>query len=391
MAKILMGIIGGGKYQITRYSFEGQEFETNYVIDALKEVIKPDRIFIIGTESSNWGLVDEKLSSYEKLIVPLGANEQDFWEMFRIITSIDVKEEDELYVDITHGFRSIPLFINTALSFLSKIKSVKIKAIYYGAYEVKDDIKPIIDIYPIIELNDWIEAFSVYKEYKDASKFSGLLEKKSKDASKYQKMLQTYSALFGFTAINQYIEYSKNISEEFEKMSLEPSLKAIEFLKEDLKRISNMFSHEKPYENYLELAELYYKSNRFHQSLVVLTQTIVECALNKLGIVLEDSNRINLESLIVKHLQNQSIVTKDMADLMNQISTLRNSVSHAFMGRVVNPPTIKKYKEDIKTFIQKAKNLIKEDFITDKEHFKENIFKEIKNTLNQQTPQTKEA
>lgn len=380
MAKILIGIIGSPKgYNTVKYSFEGKVVEDNYVLKVLKDFINPDRIVIIGTESSNWDLVDKKFDNYERLIVPIGSNQEEFWNMFEKIVSFDVSKDDEIYVDATHGFRSIPLFLITALNFLSKIRFAKIKAVYYGVFETESELKPIVDIYPIIELNDWIEAFTIYNEYKDSSKFSKLLEGKLRDSSKYQKMLETHSTLFGFTAMKQYIEYSTKIQEEFEHLASESNLKAIEFLKDDFKNISQRFSNEKACESYLELASLYFESNRFHQALVVLIQSIVECTLEKLGIELEGSERRKAESIIIKNLEeNKEFVEKDMMEFMSQLADIRNAVSHAFTGRNDKPNTIRQKKYEMKELIQKAKELIKKDFIKDKEGFRKSIEKEIR-------------
>ncbi|EDP72904.1 TIGR02221 family CRISPR-associated protein, partial [Hydrogenivirga sp. 128-5-R1-1] len=165
--KVLISILGAGNYKETVYSFGDIQEKTDYVLSVIEKAVKPDKIYIVGTEQSRWELADKSIKDYEKVVIPFGTNHQEFWKMFEILSKLDVENKD-IYMDLTHGFRSIPLFISTVMNFFEKVKNAKIKGVYYGMFEVKTDVKPVVDMLPILEMNKWIEGYTLYKEYGDS-------------------------------------------------------------------------------------------------------------------------------------------------------------------------------------------------------------------------------
>ena len=79
-----------------------------------------------------------------------------------------IQKGDELYIDITHGFRSMPMLMIVLANFLRVTQNVIVKAIYYGAFE---DAKqhggraPIYDLSYLVELQDWTTAANTYIKY----------------------------------------------------------------------------------------------------------------------------------------------------------------------------------------------------------------------------------
>lgn len=168
--KVLVGFIGKGNYQETLYSFAGnQPQKSKLVLQVINDHINPDKIYIIGTEESKWEFVEEifsKEKDYEKVIIPFGYNEEEFWTIFDTLLDLNI-ENSELYIDVTHGFRSLPFFISVALTFFEQVKSVNIKGLYYGIFETKDEVKPVVDLLPILHLSKWINAYTLFGHYGD--------------------------------------------------------------------------------------------------------------------------------------------------------------------------------------------------------------------------------
>lgn len=96
-----------------------------------------------------------KIATIEDL--PNGNSEEEIWEIFnRVFEAIG--NNDEIYFDITHGFRFLPMLVLT-LSFYAKfLKDIRIASVTYGNYESRNkttDIAPIIDLTSLPAVLDW--------------------------------------------------------------------------------------------------------------------------------------------------------------------------------------------------------------------------------------------
>lgn len=59
-------------------------------------------------------------------------------------------------MDVTHGFRSLPLMSLVAVSYLRVIKKVEVQQIVYGAFDAQVDGRtPVFDLTPFVRLFDW--------------------------------------------------------------------------------------------------------------------------------------------------------------------------------------------------------------------------------------------
>ena len=87
-----------------------------------------------------------------------GNSEEEIWEIFETIYDL-LNEEDEVYLDITHGFRYLPMLSIVLSNYGKLLKNITIKSITYGNYESrKGDEAPIIDLTSFSELQDWTNA-----------------------------------------------------------------------------------------------------------------------------------------------------------------------------------------------------------------------------------------
>lgn len=121
------------------------------------------------------------LERYPKWIVediPDGKNEAEFWQIYqKVVANLD--QGDEVILDITHGFRSLPVLTLLAASFLRSAKGVTIKHVLYGANEAKtEDKTPVFDLSPFLTMLDWAGATNRFLETGDARKFRPLVETK---------------------------------------------------------------------------------------------------------------------------------------------------------------------------------------------------------------------
>lgn len=206
--KVFISVLGTGFYGKCRYVKEGfSSSETRFIQQATLEMLtqeeewgEGDRGYILLTadaRTKNWkicggkreqrpgaeplpytGLCDEVSSIHlpfpvEDVDIPNGSNEAEIWEIFDVVFS-KLQEGDELYFDLTHGFRYLPMLVLVLGNYAKFLKRAKVKSITYGNFESADKKvsppqAPIVDVTPLANLQDWTSAASDFLRHGDAS------------------------------------------------------------------------------------------------------------------------------------------------------------------------------------------------------------------------------
>ena len=190
--RVFISVLGTGFYgpcQYKRGKFASTK--TRFIQQATLEYLKvkegwtaADRVFILltdGARKMNWDksimkrhnfktdedepylgleqvLDDMQLTApVQTIAIPDGKDEDEMWEIFDALYK-ELKHEDELYFDLTHSFRYLPMLVLVLGNYAKFLKNVSVKHISYGNYEARDlqtDIAPLMDILPLTILQDW--------------------------------------------------------------------------------------------------------------------------------------------------------------------------------------------------------------------------------------------
>ncbi|MFB9991970.1 TIGR02221 family CRISPR-associated protein [Deinococcus oregonensis] len=86
-----------------------------------------------------------------------------------------IPEGSTVYMDVTHGFRSLPIVTLLALAYLRSVRGVKLAGVLYGAFEAGQAITPVFDLTPFVSLLDWASAAERFIDTGDARKMTRLL------------------------------------------------------------------------------------------------------------------------------------------------------------------------------------------------------------------------
>lgn len=90
--------------------------------------------------------------------VAQGKNADEIWDIFYQITN-HVAKNDQIYVDITHAFRSLPFLMTGILNYASFCHtSLKVEEIFYGIYEKGAETAAILKLSEYIRLQEWTTA-----------------------------------------------------------------------------------------------------------------------------------------------------------------------------------------------------------------------------------------
>ena len=115
--------------------------------------------------------------------IPEGKNEKEIWLIFKIIHDL-IQDGDELYFDITHGYRYLPMLVVVLGNYAKFLEKAKVVHILYGNYEGRDRDEegkyiepphsPIIDLQSFSILQDWTYAVADFINNGNADRMSDL-------------------------------------------------------------------------------------------------------------------------------------------------------------------------------------------------------------------------
>lgn len=195
----------GNRYQKTKYRFKnGFEHDTAFFGIALHHWLKDagtevDQVIILGTSGSSWdALLEEdpdQADHYESLYFQIGQAAEHNQVQQPLLQKIEepvsavfktrvhchliddasttdgqfdilhaiantVSDGAELHIDITHGYRHLPLLKLLSAQNLEEATNATIKGIYYGMFEKKatDGSVPAVELSFASELSQWTRA-----------------------------------------------------------------------------------------------------------------------------------------------------------------------------------------------------------------------------------------
>lgn len=103
--------------------------------------------------------------------LPEGNDESEIWEIFERVFN-KINEGDQLYFDITHGFRYLPMLVMVLCNYSKFLKKVTVESITYGNFEVAKYLGHglIVDLLPLTKLQDWTYAAGQYLDIGNVQK-----------------------------------------------------------------------------------------------------------------------------------------------------------------------------------------------------------------------------
>lgn len=393
--KVFISVLGTGNYKECIYAsgntqYDGTHFiqkATLQMLDVKEGWTESDRIYIIVTDGSkeqNWetrtdngepkiGLADTLKEMHlstpiETIRIPDGNNEDEIWQIFSDIYKV-LNDEDELYFDLTHGFRYLPMMVLVLGNYAKFLKHTEVKSITYGNYESRDketNIAPIINITPLAALQDWTNAAADYLEHGDATKLKNCADKplitiaretkgQDQDATtliKLSKQLYEFSNLISFNRGDEIIigKQSEQIKALLEKADAE-YIRPMGPLFKQIAKSARNFNPDSP-ENMIEASRLCLDHSDFQASITLLQEGIVSMlcrkfhldvkdkgdreiatqALNKLGLELQNKEYRPLspyKETIIKRIIDSGIISSELANQWNKITEDRNDFNHA--------------------------------------------------------------
>ncbi|MEF8703576.1 MAG: TIGR02221 family CRISPR-associated protein [Candidatus Accumulibacter sp. UW26] len=215
----LISFLGKGKadprtgYRTANYRFDpGFSRNVPFFGMALTDYLKPDRLILVGTAGSMWdvfferegadddamlelmaaveaGGVDERMLELPRqqlgeqlgipvdcLLIPYARDAAEQAAILRRLAEV-VQPGESLSIDVTHGFRHLPMLAMVAARYLARVVGVKVEELYYGALEMTapDGETPVLRLGGLLAMLDWVDALATYHKDGDYGVFAPLL------------------------------------------------------------------------------------------------------------------------------------------------------------------------------------------------------------------------
>ncbi len=144
-----------------------ERVETGAVDDGLLEQVSP----LVEQSFSSRGLA----SRVTLATIPFGRDQKEQVNILRKMADI-VEPEGVVTMDVSHGFRSLPMLGLVSALFLTRLKKVTIGGIYYGALEMTEHgMTPVIRLDGLLHIAQWLNAMSGFLKSGDYGIFAPLL------------------------------------------------------------------------------------------------------------------------------------------------------------------------------------------------------------------------
>ena len=436
MSKVLIAGIGGGKnkktgtYQVANYKIDDEiYYEKTFIVSALEEHYKIDKTIFIGTTGSMWDNLyefycpkeeyDEKyhidlietvdnsskdddiykldINKFNEtfkgkilgIVTRYGMNELEIFENFNLIIQIQdqLKDGDEVYLDITHSFRSNAFWLFLVMNYLTDVedKKIEIKAITYGMLEIIDrnlpkekQIAEVVDLNAFYKILQWIKGANNFKNYGN----SYLIEQNIEN-EKLSKKLRNFSDALNMNyiaSLRQSINSLKKLEEDIKSLEGPAKLIIPKVIKDFMDRFA---TEEKDYLFQAELAKWHFEQKRYAMAYININESIIGFIMDALDLPLltgdkkKDENKLAkdwLNMIISRHEANKIYpnfkVDKDNQELHEYIKIfehsrrVRNEIAHSIGGKdsaVNDINSLKNYCEKIIDLLKNRDFIIRKD------------------------------
>ena len=432
MSRVLIAGIGGGKnketgtYRVANYKIEDKVYEKrSFITSALEEHYEIDKTIFIGTTGSMWdNLYEYYCNRYDKeydenyhlelmgvidnatmdtdiyslniakfnetfknkilaIVTKYGMNELEIFENFNLIIQLqnELKNKDEVYLDITHSFRSNAFWMFLVMNYLTDVedKKITVKAITYGMLEAqKEGVAPVVDLNAFYKILQWIKGANNFKNYGN----SYLIEQNIEN-EKLSKKLRNFSDALNMNyiaSLRQSINSLKKLEEDIKSLEGPAKLIIPKVIKDFMDRFA---TEEKDYLFQAELAKWHFEQKRYAMAYININESIIGFIMDALDLPLltgdkkKDENKLAkdwLNMIISRHETNKIYpnfkVDKDNQELHEYIKIfehsrrVRNEIAHSIGGKdsaVNDINSLKNYCEKIIDLLKNRDFIIRKD------------------------------
>ena len=332
MAKVMISLLGTGRlakgdtekneYETTDYRFDdGSVYEEEtFSSSALIKHFGIERVYFVGTAQSMWdnvaqkygmtddevlallerkehGILDEKDlvklgEAIDKKLVSKGSrcfvvregeNEEQLWAIFSKFMEIleELDAEDEVYIDITHLFRSVSIMTFVMAEMGKVLHGLKQCRLFYAMYK-KNEPSQIVELTLFFELLDWSRAVRNLRDYGNGFDLLALVAESGAGKEVENPIADfTYAlSLSSMASLQRSVKVIKGKLETFEKSHH----KIIPLVAKELRHFVERLSIEDTARFQFELAHWYAENKNYAMAYITLVEAAITAECQNLGL-----------------------------------------------------------------------------------------------------------
>jgi len=377
MANTLISFLGTNAYIRCSYYFENDPSNAVRDVRFIQEAIvrkycqdwsQDDRILICMTEKAekyNWEQVNTnkldgtteqsfpphtleeglRLSGTKASIEAVRSMDEGFtedgtWSIFSRIVEL-VRQGDTLWLDITHGFRSLPMLALVLANYLKVVRQIHVRAIFYGAFEslgtnqevialgLAARTVPVLNLVAFDTLLDWTagaDAFitfgvskrienTINAEIRDVLSETSGQDPRGKSLRNFSRSLHNIPPLFETVRGKEIAEGKafKSVIDSIEELKNQPhDYRALEPLLEKIRQKAKPFARNDS-RNFFTAVEWCLEHGMIQQGITFLQEGIISMILDECGFESNDEDYRDLCSQAFK-IVSQKIPEDDWLD-----------------------------------------------------------------------------
>lgn len=355
----LISFLGKGRlddrrtgYQETTYRFSADFARSVAWFGlALAEHLKPQRLILVGTSGSMWDAFFERQGNDDEdilrlmeatereavthdlldlprqrlaeqlgiavdcLLIPYARDTAEQVQILHHLAAV-VSRGERLCLDLTHGFRHLPMLALVAARYLERVAGVEIEELYYGAWDMRNGAgeTPVLRLRGLLTMLDWVDALATYDKDGDYGVFASLLAADGMAAGSAEGLAQ--AAYFERTS--NPVSAQKVLDEVFSAVDEHPGQLGALF-RETLKERISWFRGAQREDWERSLAAAYLERRDYLRAATFLYEAFITRACKQQGLADPDGfgNR--------KHAYKAASKTTPP---LRQLVDLRNSLAH---------------------------------------------------------------
>ncbi|ACL23978.1 TIGR02221 family CRISPR-associated protein [Chloroflexus aggregans] len=399
----------GARPQETCYVFpDGCEHVAPFFGLALAQYL-PDLDFVVFTteltaQFYHQYFASAQAASIQAVRIPDGRDDAELWRIFQAV--VDVIEPNAAVVfDITHGFRSLPFLSFLAAAYLRKVKSIQLKHVFFGNFEMRDQSvtphrTPVLDLTNFVELLDWMVGADLFVRFGDARDLATLLHTQhnrgkpdpktaskdemaawnnspikatAKNLTKVSKALRVVRPADAMQASAQIMQQLPAVEHEIGTLAV-PFMPLAQQIIDNFRPIALGKTEQvdplRILQTELNLVGWYLDRGQVFQAVALAREWLVSWVMVQLGKsdILEKAERQLVEQMLGEAVQAQRGGTgaeipvdlnaipslKEVINLYNQLGDLRNDLMHA--GKRKQPQGAQRVEECAKRLYESLQN-----------------------------------
>ena len=291
--------------------------------------------------------------------IEAGFSEEEIWSIFDTVYA-KLQADDQIYFDVTHAFRSIPLFSIVLFNYSKFMMDTRLVSIMYGAFEklgpaykvkelqVEQRVAPVIDLTNIARLQEYNQIASSLTEFGKVKQLKDAITSNQESASDQtiRNLGESISELDEYIAtidlkeiksgkfIRKFRSYYKNIRKK--KILVKP----ISNILDELYKETEDFTEENSYRNIESAINWTIKHDMLMQAYPMTAEYIIlrvsDMFIDKKPSKLSSKQfRIFVSSIL--GMPNEDYLVRNWKDILGEYPEVADEIADDFLIRELRP------------------------------------------------------